>query len=203
MAAALSIVIDVLNLPSLILGRVGLSITSITDAYQITSTQLKAGFACLLSMLLGICLARFLDIPKNQNAMYELLVREHDLERMLYQSSKQGTLVQITLKSRKVYIGLVFDGSIAPGIEKHEQFMLLPMLSGYRDKNSLCLELTNSYIDFYEGLDPDQSWDPTTFYTLILASEISSMAFYDPSAYDAIQSNLPTPRNQMTTAPEA
>lgn len=194
-AACITALVDWSNLPSRFFGLFGYSVSDLAAASQISPLRLKTGFACLLSMVLGAFLGWRLDNPANQEAMFQLLLKEHDLEKMLYMSSSEGALVQISLKSRKVYIGLVFDGSISPGIEPHEQFLIFPVLSGYRDKDSLNMVLTNSYERFYEKLSGDGSLDgwkkfADKFHTLIRVSEISSMAYFDPSAYSGIQSNL-------------
>jgi hypothetical protein len=187
--------VDWFNFPSRFFGVFGYGVHDLIAASHISALGLKTGFACLLSMVLGVLLGWRLDNPANQEAMYQLLLKEHDLERMLYTSSSEGTLVQINLKSRKVYIGLVFDGSISPGIEPHEQFLIFPVLSGYRDKDTLNMVLTNSYETFYEKLSGDETlggWKKFAdkFHTLIWVSEISSMAYFDPTAYSGIQSNM-------------
>lgn len=190
-AFTVTLLLDWLNVPSKVLGLFGFSMHDVLPVYEMSALSLKTGFAGLLSMVLGPALGRLFNNRANQQAMTGYLASEYDLERMLYVSSTQGSLVQISLKSRKVYIGLVFDGSIADNAGQHEQFLIFPVLSGYRDTGTLEMVLTNSYQSFYETLDTD-GWERFAgqFQTLIWVSEISSMAYFDPDAYAGIQSNI-------------
>lgn len=52
----------------------------------------------------------------------------------------------ITLKSRKVYIGMVNNlGEPSESEEPNQEISLVPAMSGYRDKDTLALNLKNNY----------------------------------------------------------
>jgi hypothetical protein len=58
-----------------------------------------------------------------------------------------------TMSDRKVYVGSVIgigQASEAQGVDQH--FLLVPFLSGYRDKETLQVELTTDYADAGEGV---------------------------------------------------
>ena len=64
---------------------------------------------------------------------------------------KQGQLVKVSLKSRKVYIGIIAGDHFEHN--DLEYITLIPYFSGHRDKDTLRLQLSRSYLDSYRQLD--------------------------------------------------
>jgi hypothetical protein len=91
--------------------------------------------------------------------------------------------VAITLRSRKVYVGSVLE---APRIEAEEKFLvLLPFLSGYRDKDSLEVEFTSTYWDAYEALERDSLADRIPEFALVIpVAEIVTANRFDIDFYE-------------------
>jgi hypothetical protein len=57
-----------------------------------------------------------------------------------------------TMEDRKVYVGSVIDigkATEAQGVDQH--FLLIPFLSGYRDKDTMQVEMTTDYANSGEG----------------------------------------------------
>lgn len=72
-------------------------------------------------------------------------------ERLLFGAMEDGSLVSVTMESRKVYIGWP---AYSPDL-RHEtnDFRLLPALSGYRKEDDLSLEFTTQYLDAYDQIE--------------------------------------------------
>jgi hypothetical protein len=70
----------------------------------------------------------------------------NELEKLLKLSQEERTLVQITLKNEKVYVGIC--GRI-PKPDRTTYFVLIPFLSGFRDPRTKIVEFTTDYLDVY------------------------------------------------------
>jgi len=92
-------------------------------------------------------------------------------------------MVSITLTSKKVYIGYVLS---IPNLSPEEQFVgLLPVVSGYRDKDTLRLVITTNYGPaIHAGVVPAHDFEVT----LALAS-IESASLFDPNAFPLFDSD--------------
>ncbi len=96
-------------------------------------------------------------------------------------------MLQITLKSSKVYIGYIQNTSINDNFDDTEYFTLFPLLSGYRNKDDQTLRLTTSYFEAYEQIE---NTTPTTenledqFRILVPRSEVMSMSYFRPDYYE-------------------
>jgi hypothetical protein len=105
------------------------------------------------------------------------------LERALCETKK----VMIDLKGGKTYIGLV----VSPCNPEYDRkyISLLPLLSGYRNKDTHELCLTTDYTSVYniileQGLDADNNRKRVdNFEIVILASEILAVHIFDDDAY--------------------
>lgn len=86
--------------------------------------------------------------------------------------------VAVTLDTRKVYVGLVFD-SLEPG--KEANLTILPLYSGYRDKDTLEMHLTRKYtsVDLQlgilandaDGADADDAAEQLAEYRIVIPRE--------------------------------
>ncbi len=121
-----------------------------------------------------------------QEAAYELAV-QNEFEQMLYASAATVRMLQITLKSGKVYIGYVNETSNPRKTDNTEYFTLFPLLSGYRNRRTHELVITTNYYDAYRRIfSNDIPFDDIRieFKTLIPRLEVSAMAFFDADYYD-------------------
>ncbi len=101
---------------------------------------------------------------------------------------KQGRLVKISLKSRKVYMGIIAGEHFEHNDLEH--ITLIPYFSGHRDKDTLRLQLSRSYLDSYRQLDliprPEDSPEQRQqrleelnhFRLLIRLGEVESLSFF-------------------------
>lgn len=74
-----------------------------------------------------------------------LEAKPSDLESLMIHSFQNYTPIMITLKSRKVYIGMVTKYHNASNLEERKFFSILPIASGFRDEETLSLEIQNKY----------------------------------------------------------
>jgi hypothetical protein len=156
----LAISLDILDVPSFILGGLGWSVenlihnTSSFTANEYTSLKVLIGsfFTIPISFV-----GAFLDNICRDNQKSLQRIRDRDsgaLEKFLAECGTKFQTVLITLSSRKVYVGIVHEIPIECGEVEH--FSILPILSGYRDKDSLTVKFTTNYYVYYENqLDDD------------------------------------------------
>src|SRR5690242_6928345 len=77
-----------------------------------------------------------------------------ELEQLFRDSVNNGQPVQITLKNEKVYLGLVEK---IPEPKKTNYIVLLPLFSGYRDKETKQMVLTTSYAPIEELIQQEEN----------------------------------------------
>lgn len=82
-----------------------------------------------------------------------LLTYGSQLEKLLYRSLIEEKRVMITLKNGKVYIGRVTI-SVTP--EEDKDFILLPIKSGYRERDKQRMEITTHYDEAYEKIQENE-----------------------------------------------
>ncbi|WP_421846338.1 hypothetical protein [Marinomonas sp.] len=151
-----------------------------------------AAFTIFFSYVIAWVKSRKYDV--NQVRKLNMLlhvVRENPLELFVTKATlsfvnndEDSQVVCITLSSRKVYIGFCVGGNnVLHGNLEHVG--IIPIRSGFRDKDSLELLITNDYESYF--LDPNVNLDIGEFIILIPTSEITSYQNFDLAAYEAIQ----------------
>ncbi|NLY64425.1 MAG: hypothetical protein GX070_05645 [Alcaligenaceae bacterium] len=191
----LVIFLDALNIPSFALKNtfninIHQLLLSIHADYDQVQFVCWATVTLFLAFIVGYCT----DNANNSLKATQKLANENEFEKILYTSSKEQRPIQVSLKSGKVYVGIVNQMSVTGDFNKTEYFTIFPLYSGYRDKDKSLLTLTNSYATFYEKLMPghaQQDWQSlqNNFKTLMIGSEINSMAYFDFEAYKVINSS--------------
>lgn len=149
----------------------------------------------LVTILLSYVLAwvKSRKYEKSQSDRFNLLldiVRENPLEYFIIDASlsfvnidEDSKVVSITLSSGKVYIGYCLGGNnVTQGNLEHIE--IIPIRSGYREKETNNLVVTNNYEDYF--LENNSAIDE--FLIVIPTSEIISYQYFDLPAYEAIQS---------------
>ncbi len=85
--------------------------------------------------------------------------------------------VSITLDNRKVYIGFILD---APNLSSSDSHLaVLPLLSGYRDSDTLELRFTTNYVRAAVETETDLS----SFQVTVPTAAIKVVSFFDERAY--------------------
>ena len=117
----------------------------------------------------------------NNGDLIELKIRE---------SFEKEEFIEITLRTRKVYIGRAIISRVANFSESY--ISLIPTLSGYRDKDTQELEIT----DYYDTIIEEAHSNDTDFQIVILKSEIISVRLFDPDTYLLFQRKKSHPRRR-------
>lgn len=111
----------------------------------------------------------------------------HDpLESLLIEAAVRKMPVIITLGSRKFYVGIVDCPQFEHG--KTDYLQMLPLLSGYRDKDNLTVNVTTNYKRHYMdsgilGGASDGQVTLADFRTLVPRDEIEGISFFDTDTY--------------------
>jgi hypothetical protein len=125
-------------------------------------------FALILNLFIPIEKAKSLEIESNGNLFLSLLD----------QAVTESKLISVTLDSRKWYIGWVVQ---SPSLYPHEQyFRLLPLISGYRDKDTL----ETRRIVYYEAVLKDKTLDPNEFVITLPLKDVKIAGFFNDEVYD-------------------
>ena len=142
----------------------------------------------LLALLLGVTVwwpLNRLFFPEDLAAKRTIEKWNDFLEMMLADAGREVKLVSITLKNRKVYIGLV-TRTFNPMYERRH-VQLLPFKSGYRDSSNLELILTTDYALAYARMIEQMPAILTSgirdFEIVIPVAAIESINLFDPDAY--------------------
>ena len=117
------------------------------------AVQYDALTPVLLSFTLGLTLWMPLNLVFTRKREYAQAVRNFGsrLENRLFESLDKITLVSITLKTRKIYIGYVLE-NINSKNENKASIVIWPILSGYRQQDCLKQEITDNYATIYKAL---------------------------------------------------
>jgi len=154
---------------------------------------IQAPVVVMLSYAVLFCLYRSNWAPSarlsssGRQRLYKRLTRSNAVEGILYQCMEEGELAWVTLKSRRIYIGMIhtasFDNTTANNV------VLIPMLSGYRSSKSLELCVEHNYSAWYAKHDITLTSEPKSalvFRKVILLDQIESLSLFDPASAMAI-----------------
>ncbi|MGL5948233.1 MAG: hypothetical protein ACRCYV_04115 [Aeromonas sp.] len=137
--------------------------------------------------LLALCLAfvggwgvRLFARPEYQWRALAQVVEPGSFEFMLLLATAQQQPLLVTLDSKKVYVGLVLCPALEHG--EIEQIGLIPLLSGYRDKDELTLHITTSYKKHYE-----QGGDMDEFLVVVPTASIKSLSRFNLDTYQSFK----------------
>ena len=192
----ITLVLDGFDLPSFLLNYIfGTSLEELLGVTRYTKTfqeylsfklMLGSGFAVLLAPI-G---AKLENAIRDEEKMRKYIHQEKSpaLEKFLFECGEKLQTVLITLKSRKVYVGIVNDIPIESGEVEH--FTLLPILSGYREKDKLTVIFTTNYYQHYQH-HLDDNGEPINgsgaclddFVEMIPVSEIAHIGSFDIDTY--------------------
>jgi hypothetical protein len=137
------------------------------------------------ALILGVILPLVGNLWMGRQRAQDLAVRRYggSLSRLLHAATNRDYPVSVTLENRKTYVGFVI---VAPNLDPSDQYVqILPLLSGYRDKDDLRLRFTDNYSEVYES----GGVDPSDFIVVLRVENIRMASLYDP--------NLPTSDFEM------
>lgn len=140
-----------------------------------------------ISLLCGlISKLYYWGLPDRKLKHIAKIAKNDHLDSFILESSVTQRPILVTLDSRKCYVGICFgEAGFDDGGSEH--LSILPLLSGYRDKDTLSLQIqTNYHIHFednniYDGLH--ESLTLNNFRVIIPKSEIDVFSFFDVDTF--------------------
>ena len=119
--------------------------------------------------------------------LYKKLSRANGVEGLLFQCMEEGELAWVTLKSRRIYIGMIHTAAYEN--TSTSNIVLIPMLSGYRDGKTLNLCIEHNYSKWYteHGITLDsEPKSAMAFRKVILLDQIESLSLFDAASASAL-----------------
>lgn len=167
-----------------------------------TFLGIQAPVVIMLAFAVVFCLWRSNWSPaarldtSGRRELYKHLSRANGVEGLVYQCMEKGDLAWITLTSQRIYIGMIhtatFDSADANNI------VLIPMLSGYRDRETLDLHVEHNYSAWYADHDIDVR-AAVDFRKVLLLSQVESLSLFHPAQVMAmgIHKSTDTPAQHL------
>ena len=124
--------------------------------------------------------------PKQRELIFKEIAHSNPIEGIILESSMSNNnlLVSITLKSRKVYVGMPQELRL-----EHlntDVIVVIPFLSGYRDKDTLAFVEEVNYADHYKECNIDFDTEPLSLqqYRHVLPrDQIESVSLFNAQVY--------------------
>lgn len=110
------------------------------------------------------------------------------IETVIASAFVQRKLLELSLKNRKSYIGVVLHRSITK--RGQSDVTLIPMASGYRSEDTLELHITTHYASIIDKWMEQGDNDIRDFRVVIPRSEVCSARIFDPEAYLLFQQSI-------------
>lgn len=112
------------------------------------------------------------------------ILKDSPIDKLFYDSFAKQKPILVTCKSKKIYVGIVNQlGEPNESSLPNQEISIVPVLSGYRNKDDLKLTFTNDYNDFSGETDLS---------TIIKVCEIESSSWFDVDIYENVNGNLAT-----------
>jgi hypothetical protein len=116
----------------------------------------------------------------------EIQAKSDGLRRLLDTAERNEQMISVTLDSRKWYAGYVAESvNLEP---KEQYFRLLPILSGYRDKDTLEIRRTVEYSEVYA-----RGVDSAAFHVTIPLATVRIANLFDQDTYEDYFVQAPKP----------
>ena len=138
----------------------------------------------LLCALLGMALPPICNKFYNkERAASQASVEAGDLvELLMAESIRHHKLIEISLKSNKVYIGYALD--VEAPVHGESDVAVIPLWSGYRNKDTCELTITTHYIPMIKRRYREAPSALGDFRVVIPKSEIGSARLFDVDMYN-------------------
>lgn len=83
------------------------------------------------------------------------ILEDSPLDYLLFNLSlNKNKSVMLTMDDRKVYVGMIVSlGEPSETLGMNKDILLVPLMSGYRDKDTLKVEFTTKYVDGRHGIE--------------------------------------------------
>ncbi|CRX53887.1 MULTISPECIES: hypothetical protein [Yersinia] len=129
--------------------------------------------------------------PQKMNEIFKELAKESATENLLLESIERGLLLLISLKSRKVYVGMVDEARFA-NVDT-DTIVIIPFMSGYRDKDTLTFCVEHNYADHYQSEGITLTSEPLSVYQyrhVLPIEQIESLSLFNAETYESFQETI-------------
>ena len=164
-----------------------------TDILDFWDDHLRVSEPFTFEVVLSFVLAGLLPVGLNKlyssgrAAIKAARENGNHIELLIAESVRNQKLVEISLRSRKSYVGYPLASGV--GNSLYADVVLVPIWSGYRDRDTQKLNIFVKYnlvVDQFLEEDPKlKKWD---FRIAIPMSEVISARLFIPEVYDRFQS---------------
>ena len=157
--------------------------------------------ASLMSFVLGTAIPLLSNIfyQAPQAAKRNALKNGDLIEVLIANSLEEEKAIEITLKSRKVFVGYALQNCISSHGEPSD-IAIMPLESGYRDSETQDLILTREYADLIATYLEEENEDEVLpdfsiedFQIIVPMSEITSARIFDFNLFEKSAENSSTP----------
>ena len=194
-AGAICLIADYYNIVSTILNEYHQTIVELDNAFTLSVLDFKLASVEIVTLFLSLFFglsSKFIFMYFKQLKMKTIakIADKDRLEALLLEATIRQFPIALNLKSKKVYVGLCLA---EPTVDSGVKFIeILPLLSGYRDSDTLELKLISNYYEHYSKNGILDSSHETLclddFRTVVSKSELDSVSLFDIDTYKAFQS---------------
>lgn len=130
---------------------------------------------------------KFYQDHDNRMMGFREIAKDNAVENLIIESLDHvanGILLFVTLKSRKVYVGMV-DGARFQGLDTNT-LVIIPFLSGYRAEDTLTFHIEHNYASHYENVGITEESSPLSynqFRHVIPMDAIESFSLFNIDTY--------------------
>lgn len=127
--------------------------------------------------------------PEKRTEMFREIAKHSAVESVLLESIESGLLLLVTLKSRKVYVGMIDEARLDQ--LDTSTLVLIPLMSGYRDKDTLTFNVEHNYVDYYINNGIDLTSEPLSVYQfrhVLPFEQIESFSLFNANTYESFKS---------------
>ncbi|EOU2704849.1 hypothetical protein ACNUX1_005438, partial [Escherichia coli] len=129
--------------------------------------------------------------PQKRKAIFEEIAAHSAVENILLESVERGLLLLVTLKSRKVYVGMI-DEARFNQLDTNT-LVLIPFMSGYRDKDTLTFCVEHNYVDYYLSQGITLTSEPLSVYQfrhVLPFDQIESFSLFNVETFETFKAGI-------------
>ncbi len=146
----------------------------------------------VLSLFLGFLLPYVINLFYGSRRGSRKVARDggDHIELLIAESIEEQKLIEITLRSRKSYVGFALESGV--GMSGEADISLIPTMSGFRDKDTQDLEIVINYSQIiFEYIRESSDLSYEDFRIVIPISEIVSARLFIPAVYECFLEETP------------
>lgn len=171
--------------------------TFASDIASFRISGMSTWTALWLTMTILISVGNTVEAQKNNRSPakriegFREIAKDNAIEGIILESLdkvQDGLLLLVTLKSRKVYAGMV-DAARFEGMDTNS-LVLIPFMSGYRDKDTLSFKVEHNYTSHYAKENITFDSEPLSLYQfrhVLPYDQIESFSLFNVNTYIKFQ----------------